>query len=133
MKGVMKRAAALIIAIIALVLGVASLTATPCSVTGSSCSKLVVGPPPPLVFVINVTSAVDPATLQASDLTVNGTPADNVILINGNVTIEFIFNSSPVVPGVNTMHIPAGAFDCGGGPVLEFTCVFHYVTPSVHN
>jgi hypothetical protein len=128
----MRRATPLMIAIITFLGSVASVTATPCSVTDQSCSNIVVGPPPPVVFLISVNAPVDPGTVHASDFTVNGTPADNVTLINGNVTIEFIFNSSPVVPGVNKMHIPAGAFDCGGGPVLEFTCVFHYVTPSVH-
>jgi hypothetical protein len=76
-------------------------------------------------FVLDVGDPVDPATLDASDFTVNGIPADNVTLSNGDLTIEFIFNTSPAVPGLNTMHIPAGAFNCvTNGPVLEFTCTF---------
>jgi hypothetical protein len=99
-------------------------TSTPCSVTSPACGIVVTTPPTD--FIVDVTDPVDPATLDASDLTVNGTPADNVILLNGNMTISFIFNASPAVQGLNTMHIPAGAFDCGGGPVSEFTCTFRY-------
>ena len=38
----------------------------------------------------------------------------------------FHFNTTPVTQGLNTMHIPAGAFNCGNGPVAEFTCTFTY-------
>jgi hypothetical protein len=69
---------------------------------------------------------VDPATVQASDLTVNGIPADASALINGNTTIRFQYISSPAVSGQNTMHIAAGAFNCCDGPVAEFTCTFTY-------
>jgi hypothetical protein len=69
---------------------------------------------------------VDPATVQASDLTVNGIPADASALINGNTTIRFQYISSPAVPGQNKMHIAAGAFNCCDGPVAEFTCTFTY-------
>jgi hypothetical protein len=50
-------------------------------------------------------------------------------LLNGNTTITFHFSSSPAVQGQNTMHIPAGAFNCGSGPVQEFTCTFFYEVP----
>ena len=43
---------------------------------------------------------------------VNGIPANSFVLSNGNTTITFHFNSSPVTTqGVQTIHIPAGAFD----------------------
>ncbi len=81
----------------------------------------------PTHFILDVSDPVNPATLDASDFTVNGIPADNVTLSNGDLTIEFIFNTSPAVPGLNTMHIPAGAFNCvTNGPVLEFTCTFGF-------
>ena len=102
-------------------------TPAPCSVTSAGCGSVVFVPPTD--FTVNVTEPVDPATLNASDLTVNGTLADNVTLINGDTTISFIFNTSPAVQGANTMHIAAGAFDCGGGPVVEFTCTFRYEVP----
>jgi len=82
---------------------------------------------PPTDFQINLNEPVDPSSVQPSDRTVNGIPADSAAVINGNTTIAFIFNTSPVVPGVNTMHIAAGAFDCG--PPVDFTCVFRFDTP----
>jgi hypothetical protein len=100
-------------------------TATPtgCSVT-TSCPSVIFNQPTD--FIINVSGAVDPATVQASDFTVNGISADSFALLNGNTTIVFHFTTSPVVPGQNTMHIPACAFDCGNGCVQEFTCTFTY-------
>jgi hypothetical protein len=64
--------------------------------------------------------------VQGSDFMVNGTPANTATLSNGNTTIIFHFNTSPVVQGQNTMHIPAGAFNCGNGGVQDFTCTFVY-------
>ncbi len=102
-------------------------TPTPCSVSTEGCGSVVTTPPTD--FSLNVSEPVDPATLDASDFTVNGIPADNVTLVNGNMTIDFTFNTSPAAQGLNTMHIPAGAFNCGQGPVAEFTCTFRYVAP----
>jgi hypothetical protein len=124
----MRRATTLTIAIITFFGGVASLTAAPCSVTVSGCGGTFGIFVLPVVFDIDVTDAVDPATLDASDFTVNGIPADNAILSNGNTTISFFFTTSPAGQGVNTMHIAAGAFNCvSGGPVLEFTCRIRYI------
>ena len=83
----------------------------------------------PTDFVVNLTDAVNPGTVQASDFTVNGIPANNAVLSNGNLTITFHFNSSPVTAqGLQTMHIAAGAFnrvsDNQGN--LDFTCTFRY-------
>jgi hypothetical protein len=87
----------------------------------------------PVDFVINLSDPVDPATVQATDFTVNGTAANSFALSNGNATITFHFNSSPVVTqGPQTMHIPAGAFNraSDGQPNFEFQCTFCYaVTP----
>jgi hypothetical protein len=59
---------------------------------------------------------------------VNGTPADSVTVLSGGTQLIFHFDTSPVVGGLNTMHIPDGAFSCGepGGRVQEFTCTFTY-------
>src|SRR5207249_3614765 len=66
----------------------------------------------PTDFVINLSDPVDPTTVQATDFTVNGTPANSFVLSNGNATITFHFNSTPVTTqGVQTMHIPAGAIN----------------------
>jgi hypothetical protein len=97
-------------------------TPSPCSVSTAGCSRIVTVPPTD--FSLNVSDPVDPATLDASDFTVNEIPADSFTLSNNNTFIDFIFNTTPAVAGINTMHIPAGAFNCGGGPVLEFTCTF---------
>ena len=87
----------------------------------------------PTDFIINLSDPVDPATVQATDFTVNGTPANSFVLSNGNATITFHFNSSPVMTqGSQTMHIPAGAFTraSDGMPNFEFNCTFCYaVTP----
>ena len=117
----MKRATSLIIAIAALV----AVTATPCTVVDPECGVTVFIPPTD--FQINLSEPVDPTSVQPSDVTVNGIPADSAALTNGNMTIDFTFNTSPAVPGVNTMHIPAGAFDCG--PPVDFNCVFRLDTP----
>jgi hypothetical protein len=117
---VVKRATTLIIAAIALLNGVVSLTATACTVTSPSCGLTVLTPPAD--FQIILSDPVDPSSVQASDLTVNGISADAALLSNSNTTIDFIFNTSPAVPGVNTIHISAGAFDCG--PPVDFNCTF---------
>lgn len=99
-------------------------TPPPCSVSTAGCGGIVTTPPTD--FSLNVGEPVDPATLDASDFTVNGIPADGVSLLNGDMTIDFTFNTSPAVQGVNTMHIPGGAFNCFKGPVAEFNCTFRY-------
>jgi hypothetical protein len=116
------RATTLFVAIIAFLAALAAVNATPCTVTSPTCGIIVVLPPTD--FIINLSGSVDPATVDASDLTVNGTSADSFIITNGNTTITFHFNTSPVVGGNNIIHIPAGAFDCG--PAVDFTCGFGY-------
>ena len=87
----------------------------------------------PVDFVINLTDPVNPATVQASDFTVNGIAANSVTLSNGNTTLTFHFNSSPVTTqGPQTMHIAAGAFNRASDnmPNFEFNCTFCYaITP----
>jgi hypothetical protein len=83
----------------------------------------------PTDFIIDLSDPVAPATVQASDFTVNGTPADDFTLSNGDATITFHFDTSPVQnQGEQTMHIPAGAFNqaSNNDPVLEFECTFRY-------
>ena len=121
----MKRATTFIIAIIAFLDGVAAPTAMPCSVTSPWCGITI--STRPIDFVVNVSNPVDPSTVQASDLRINGAPAGWVVITNGNTTITFHFSFSPVVSGRNTMGIPAGAFDCG--PVVDFTCEFRCIAP----
>jgi hypothetical protein len=96
-------------------------TPTPCTATSSLCGLTV--HIPPTDFQINLSDPVDPGSVQASDLTVNGIPADSAVVSNGNTTIDFIFNLSPTLT-VNTIHISAGAFDCG--PPVDFNCTFFF-------
>ena len=114
-----------------LTLTVLPLAAFAVTTTDPACSNIINTPPND--FVVNLTEAADPATVQASDFTVNGTPADSFVLSNGNATITFHFNSSPVVTqGLQTMHIPAGAFNraSDGMPNFVFMCTFCYaITP----
>jgi hypothetical protein len=92
-----------------------------------ACGSLVTGTAP-TAFTVDLSDPVAPATVQPSDFTVNGTPADGSIVAADNLSIEFDFNSSPVIPGENTMHIPAGAFNqaSNNDPVLEFNCTFRF-------
>ena len=105
----------------------ATATAIPCHVTNMEpvCGSVVTGTAP-TDFIVSLSDPVDPTTVQGSDFTVNGTVGNAFALLNGNMTIVFHFNTTPVMQGLNTMHIPAGAFNCGNGPVAEFTCTFTY-------
>src|SRR5262249_24633872 len=87
----------------------------------------------PVDFVINLTDRVDPATVQASDFTVNGIAANSFTLGSGNAQITFHFNTSPVsTQGPQTMNIAAGAFNraSDNAPNFPFNCTFCYaITP----
>src|SRR6266496_6629751 len=87
----------------------------------------------PVDFVINLSDAALVSSVQASDFTVNGTPANSFTLSNGNATITFHFNSTPVVTqGLQTMHIAGGAIlrASDSMPIFDFTCTFCYaITP----
>jgi hypothetical protein len=105
-----------------------SVTPTPgCAVTSPNCGTTVFSPPTD--FTVNL-SPPGPANVQASDFTVNGIPANSFMIVSGGGTIHFYFNTSPAVPGENTIHIAACAFGCAGGCVPEFTCTFLYVPPT---
>src|SRR6266536_2153307 len=83
----------------------------------------------PVDFIINLSDAVNPSTVQASDFTVNSIPANTFTLQNGNTQITFHFNSTPVtLQGPQTMHIVAGAFNrqSDNAPNFAFDCTFCY-------
>ena len=71
----------------------ATTTPTGCAVTSPLCGLTV--HIPPTDFQIDLSEPVDPGSVQASDLTVNGIPADLAVVAKGNTTIDFIFNLSP--------------------------------------
>ncbi len=104
---------------------------TPCgfsvATANPACSSIIFSQPTD--FVVNLTDPVDPATVQASDFTVNGIAANSFALSNGNATITFSYNSTPVTTqGVQTMHIDAGAFNrsSDNSPNFDFTCTFRF-------
>src|SRR5207249_682701 len=83
----------------------------------------------PVHFVVTLSDPAIVSSVQASDFTVNGTPANSFTLSNGNATITFHFTTSPVVTqGPQTMHIAAGAIlrASDSMPIFEFTCTFCY-------
>jgi hypothetical protein len=83
----------------------------------------------PTDFVINLSDAVNEGTVDPTDFTVNGIPADSDSFSNGDLTITFHFDSTPVVnQGEQTMHIPQGAFtrQSDNQGVFEFNCTFRY-------
>ncbi|MBO0797247.1 MAG: hypothetical protein J2P31_00335, partial [Blastocatellia bacterium] len=85
----------------------------------------------PKTFTVNISEPADPASLQASDFAVNGTPASNFAYTPGSTTIVFTFAASPVTTeGLQTMSIAAGAFTgaAAGDPVAEFNGTFRYDT-----
>ena len=80
-------------------------------------------------FTVNVNQPVDATTLQGTDFTVNGLPANSVAYTPGTTTMTFNYTTSPMsMQGVQTMHIAEGAFlsASGGNPVHEFTGAFRY-------
>jgi len=77
----------------------------------------------PVDFSVNLSDPTNPSSIQPTDFTVNGTPADSYMTSNF-FQLVFHFNTSPVVQGLNVMHIPACAFVCSIGCTSEFTCTF---------
>src|SRR4030095_7868327 len=94
--------------------------------TDPACNSLITTQP--TNFVVNLSDAVNTATVQASDFTVNGTPSTRApTFANGNTQITFHYSTSPVVtPGPQTMNIAAGAFNraSDNAPNFAFNCTF---------
>jgi len=100
-------------------------TATPqqtCTVKEvSSCNNVVSSPPTD--FIVEMSCLVD--QVQPSGFRVNDIGANSFKVSKS--TITFHFNTSPVVPGLNTIHILNDAITCCIRLVSEFTCTFTYV------
>jgi len=77
----------------------------------------------PTDFIVEMSCPVD--QVQPSGFMVNNIGA-NSFTVSKN-TITFHFNTSPVVPGLNTIHILNDAITCCLRPVNEFICTFTYV------
>ena len=82
-------------------------------------------------FFVFVSCPVE--SCNPGNFTVNGVPA-NSCEVTGIQSVAFHFNTSPVVPGTNTLHVGSAAISCGSQcffrPVEEFTCTFQYVPGS---
>src|SRR5262245_2379670 len=65
----------------------------------------------PASYTLNVTSPIDPTTLQAADFVVNGQPATGVAYTPGTTTATFTFATDPVTAeGGQSIQIAAGTF-----------------------
>ena len=85
---------------------------------------------PPTQYVVDFSLPYDPTTVDASDFTVNGIPADGVALTDPD-TLTFTFTTDPVTSqGLQTMAIAPGAVAPDPGvstlPFLGFTGTFRY-------
>jgi N-acetylneuraminic acid mutarotase len=78
---------------------------------------------PPTDFIVEMSCPID--QVQPSGFRVNNIGA-NSFMVSKN-TITFHFNTSPAVPGLNTIHVLNDAITCCIRPVNEFTCTFTYV------
>jgi len=80
-------------------------------VVASTPAQLSVQTTRPTQFTLQFNHAIDPASVAATDFTVNGIVADQVTIDDG-VTLTFRFNTSPVAnQGRQTMAIAAGAIE----------------------
>jgi len=83
----------------------------------------------PTNYVVNLSSAINPATLQAADLTVNGKSADSVSYTAGSTSATFTFAIDPVTAeGAQIINISGGAFNraSDGSAVAGYSSVFYY-------
>ena len=105
-------------------------SATPtetCVVTSAeSCGSTLLTPPTD--FTVGVSCPIDPFTsCAAGGFTVNNVPADSCTVTDlAGFTVHF--NTSPVVGGVNTIHI-GGVVSCCLRGLAEFSCTFRYEGP----
>jgi len=81
---------------------------------------------PPTDFDVIIDCPID--FVLASGFTVNEIPADSVH--QGASDVTFHFNSSPAVPGTNTIHLSPLAVECCRTKVDKFTCTFNYAGPT---
>jgi hypothetical protein len=87
----------------------------------SGCNSVVFTPPTD--FIVEMSCPVD--LVQPSGFRVNNI-GPNAFTVSKS-TITFHYNTSPAVPGPNTIHILFDAIICCLRPVSEFTCTFSYV------
>ncbi len=84
----------------------------------------------PLSYVVNFTDPIQVVTVQASDFTVDGVPA-NTFIVNTATQVTFNYSSMPFsTQGLHTMAMAAGSVlrDPDGNPLNAFTGTFRYDT-----
>jgi hypothetical protein len=98
------------------------------AVTGSTPTQGSAVASPPTSFTVNFNEPVDPTSLSAAALTVNGVPADGVTLDPTNSTATFTYNTSPVsAEGVQNLEIAAGTISGQDGSAnTAFAAAFYY-------
>jgi len=87
----------------------------------SSCNSVV--SIPPTDFTVQMSCPVD--LVQPSGFRVNNVGPNSFKV--SEATITFHYDTSPAVPGLNTIHILFDAIICCLRPVSEFNCTFTYV------
>jgi subtilisin family serine protease len=83
----------------------------------------------PSDFIVNFSDVLDPSTVDASDLLVNGIPAQSVVLSNGDQTATFSYLSSPVtVQGLQTLFLAQDSMAriSDGDGLQEYSATFRY-------
>jgi len=97
-------------------------------VVGSSPAENAVLGAPINDFVVDFSDAYDPDTVDATDLTVNGIPADDFVQVDPD-TLAFHFNTSPMVnQGPQTMAMAEGVLTRldDGKPLWAWSAGFWY-------
>src|SRR5262245_14799661 len=97
-------------------------TEAPCLVKELSLCNSVVHTPP-TDFVVEMSCPVK--IVQPSTFMVNNIGPDAARVSESTVT--FHYNTSPAVPGLNTIHFLNDTITCCNRPMSEFTCTFTYV------
>ncbi len=83
----------------------------------------------PASYVVNVTSAIDAATLDGTELLVNGIPSTGFSYTPGATLVTFTFAIDPVLTeGPQSVLLNANAFTraSDSSPVAKFTSDFYY-------
>jgi Legume lectin domain/SdrD B-like domain/Bacterial pre-peptidase C-terminal domain/Bacterial Ig-like domain len=84
----------------------------------------------PTTFSLTFSEPIDPNSITASDLQVDGTGADSASLSADGLTITYTYNTSPVAQqGSETMDLPAGSVKGAGDGIgnSAFHASFFYV------
>src|SRR5262249_34635840 len=85
---------------------------------------------PPSNYVINFSDPIDPTSLQAGALTVEGKPADAVTPSADDKSATFTFTTNPGAnQGLHTLAIAGGSITKQGDPsstILPFSASFRY-------